>query len=79
MLNVARDLGRLPSELFAVGSSNYRLKIKGSGILGRWLEFDGELQDTRQPIMLSEYLELLGLYLLEKEEQEEARGNASNG
>lgn len=69
MLVVARDLGRLPSELLTVGSAGYGIVLKPDGGGG----FVGELTDRRPPVLWAEVLEMLSLYLLEKEEEKEAR------
>lgn len=72
LLTIARDLGRLPSELLAIGGPSYGLFLKPDGSGG----FVGEMIDLRAPVMVSEFQELIGLYLLEKEEEEEARAGA---
>ncbi len=77
-LVVARDVGRFASELDAVGEP-WRISIAARGWLGRFLAFDGFVSDGRRPIMMAEMSELLGLYLLEREEEEDARREAGGG
>lgn len=57
----------------SVGDAGFHVKLAARGWLGKWLRFDGVVEDLRPPIGWDEVLEMLGLYLLEKEEQEEAR------
>lgn len=66
-------MGRFPSEVMSVGESGFRVELAARGWLGKWLHFDGIVEDLRPPIGWDEVLEMLGLYLLEKEEQKEAR------
>lgn len=63
----------------SVGSAGYRVTLTAPGWLGKWLKLDGVIADLRPPVMLSEFVEMLGLYLLEKEEEEEAKGRAESG
>lgn len=72
MLVLARELGRFPSEIYSMGSAGFRVVLKSDGDGG----FIGELQDTRPPITGSELMDMMSLFLLEKEEAEEARENA---
>ena len=58
------------------GGDGWRISLTAPGWLGKWLRFDGVVEDLREPIRYEEFLEMMGLYLLEKEEQEEARSNA---
>jgi len=53
--------------------------LAAPGWLGRWLRLEGVIADARKPIQYSEFLEMMGLYLLEKEEMEEAKRNAGSG
>lgn len=69
---IARDLGRFPSELLSVGRSGSRIVLTARGWLGKFLSFDGVVMDARPEITASEMQEMLGLYLVEKEEQEDA-------
>lgn len=78
LLVVARDLGRFASELESVGESGFEIRIRAPGWLGRWLRFEGFVKDLRPPILWDEVLEMLDLYRLEKEEQDEARRERDN-
>lgn len=52
------------------------MSFRAAGWLGKWLKFDGVIADARPQILWTEILEMLGLYLLEKEEEEEAQERA---
>jgi len=70
LLTLARDLGRFPSEIVGIGSGGYRIEVRASGWLGRWLRFVGTAREARAQVSAEEYQELLALYQLEREEQE---------
>lgn len=79
---MSRDLQRFPSELREKGAGAFRVVLAARGWLGRWLGFEGYVEDARAPILYEEFLDMMGLYLLEKEEreeEEEARRQAGHG
>ena len=75
LFTIARDLGRFPSELFEVGKREVFFEFVAGGWLGKILRFRGIVRDGRRPIGSQEFDDMMGLYLIEAEEREEARRN----
>jgi hypothetical protein len=73
---VARDLGRFPSEICAIGRAGFRVVLRARGWLGRLLEFEGAIIDARPPVESGELQDMLALYYLEKDEREEIERRA---
>jgi hypothetical protein len=75
-VNIAKLLGRFPSELEAVGAADKAVEFKsGNNIVNKilsWLKISLYIKDLTPPITARDYAEMLAHLQLESEEQQEA-------